>query len=165
MSDSLQPHGRQPSGLLCPWEFPGKNTWVGCYSLLQGIFLTQGWNPCLLHLLHWQVDSLPLSQFKNLPVKAGDTGSSLVQQDPTCLGATKPGCHNYWAPVLGSGSCTHWAHTLQLRKLACPKVHGLQQEEPQPWEVRALQLESGPYLSQPQRSPPSSEVPNTEINV
>ena len=28
--------------------------------LLQGIFPTQGWNPCLLHLLPWQVDSLPL---------------------------------------------------------------------------------------------------------
>ena len=34
------------------------NTGVGCYSLLQGIFLTQGLNPRLLCLLHWQVDSL-----------------------------------------------------------------------------------------------------------
>ena len=39
------------------WNFPGKNTRVGCHFLLQGIFLTQGLNP---HLLHWQVDSLPL---------------------------------------------------------------------------------------------------------
>ena len=31
--------------LLCPWDFPGKNTGVGCHSLLQGIFLTQGLNP------------------------------------------------------------------------------------------------------------------------
>ena len=36
-----------------------KNTGAGCHFLLQGIFLTQGSNPCLLHLLHWQVDSLP----------------------------------------------------------------------------------------------------------
>ena len=43
---------------LCPWDFPGKNTGVGCHFLLQGIFLTQGLNPCLLH---WQADSLPLS--------------------------------------------------------------------------------------------------------
>ena len=42
------------------WDFPGKNTGVGCHFLLQGIFLTQGSNPHLLHLLHWQVDSLPL---------------------------------------------------------------------------------------------------------
>ena len=36
---------------------PGKNTGVGCHFLLQEIFLTQGWNLCLLC---WQVDSLPL---------------------------------------------------------------------------------------------------------
>ena len=47
--------------LLCPWDSPGKNTGVGSHSLLQGIFPTQGSNPSLLHLLHWQVDSLPLS--------------------------------------------------------------------------------------------------------
>ena len=32
-----------------PWNFPGKNTGVGSYSLLRGIFLTQGSNPDLLH--------------------------------------------------------------------------------------------------------------------
>ena len=35
--------------LLCPWEFPGKSTRVGCHFLLQGIVLTQGLNPGLLH--------------------------------------------------------------------------------------------------------------------
>ena len=39
---------------------PGKNTVVCCHFLLQGIFLTQGSNLCLLCLLHWQVGSLPL---------------------------------------------------------------------------------------------------------
>ena len=47
------------SRFLCPWDFPGKNTGLGCNVPLQEIFLTQGLN---LHLLHWQVDSLPLSQ-------------------------------------------------------------------------------------------------------
>ena len=47
--------------LLCPWNFPAKNTGVGCHFLLQGIFLIQVSNVHLLHLLHWQVDSLPLS--------------------------------------------------------------------------------------------------------
>ena len=32
---------------------------MGCHFLLQGIFLTQGLNPCLLHHLHWQADPLP----------------------------------------------------------------------------------------------------------
>ena len=35
--------------LLCPWKSPGKNTWMGCHALLQGIFPTQGPNPGLLH--------------------------------------------------------------------------------------------------------------------
>ena len=34
---------------LCPWDSPGKNTGVGCHSLLQGIFLTQGLNSSLPH--------------------------------------------------------------------------------------------------------------------
>ena len=59
VSRSLQPCALWPARLLCPWDFPGKNTGVGC--LLQGIFLTQGSNPCLLCLQHWLVDSLPLS--------------------------------------------------------------------------------------------------------
>ena len=33
--------------LLCPWDPPGKNPGVGCHVLLQGIFPTQGLNPCL----------------------------------------------------------------------------------------------------------------------
>ena len=48
MSDSLQPHGHV-HGLLCPWNSPGKNTSVGSYSLLQGIFLIQGLNLDLPH--------------------------------------------------------------------------------------------------------------------
>ena len=49
MSNSLQPQGLQPTGLLCPWDSPGKNTGVGCQALLQGIFLTQGSNSGLPH--------------------------------------------------------------------------------------------------------------------
>ena len=59
--DSLRPHGLQLTRLLCPWDSPGKNTGVGSHTLFQGIFLTQGSNPCLLHLLNWQVGSLPLA--------------------------------------------------------------------------------------------------------
>ena len=35
MSDSVWPHRRQPTRLLCPWDSPGKNTGVGCHFLLQ----------------------------------------------------------------------------------------------------------------------------------
>ena len=33
----------------CPWNSPGQNTGVGSFSLLQGIFPTQGLNPGLPH--------------------------------------------------------------------------------------------------------------------
>ena len=78
----------QPHGLYSPWNSPGQNTGVGSlsllqgifptqrsnqvsriagagllrYSPLQGIFPTQGLNP---GLLHWQVDSLPLSHLES----------------------------------------------------------------------------------------------------
>ena len=43
-----------------PWNFPAKNTGVGCHFHLQRIFPTQGLNLHLLLLLHWQAESLPL---------------------------------------------------------------------------------------------------------
>ena len=58
VSDSLRLHGLLPTRLLGPRNFSGKNAEASCHFLLQGIFTTQGSNP---HLLHWQVDSLPLS--------------------------------------------------------------------------------------------------------
>ena len=61
VSDSVQPYGLQPARFLCPWDFPGRNTGVGCHAFLLGIFLTQGSNPGLLHLWHWQAGSLPLA--------------------------------------------------------------------------------------------------------
>ena len=46
---SLVSDSPTPTRPLCPWDFPGKNTGVGCHFLLQGLFLTQGSN---LHPLH-----------------------------------------------------------------------------------------------------------------
>ena len=65
---TLQYHGLGPVSFLCPWDFPGKNTGVGCHSFLQGIFLTQGSNLNLPHcrqslysLSHLGRLSLPLT--------------------------------------------------------------------------------------------------------
>ena len=41
-------------------KFPKQEYWSGLPFPPPGIFLTQGLNSPLLHLLHWQVDSLPL---------------------------------------------------------------------------------------------------------
>ena len=79
MSDSLRPHGLQPTRLLCPWYFLGKNTGVG-YALLQGIFMTQGSNPHYLCLLHWQVGSLSLA-----PPGKSQGSISQTPADENCL--------------------------------------------------------------------------------
>ena len=59
----LQTCGLQPARLLCPWDSLGKIAGVGCHFLLQGIFPTQGSNPCLLHcrqvLYHWAAGGAP----------------------------------------------------------------------------------------------------------
>ena len=58
VSDSVWPY--VPSRLLCPWDSACKNTGVGCHASLKKICPTQGLNPWLLCLLHWQAGSLPL---------------------------------------------------------------------------------------------------------
>ena len=44
MSDSSRPYGLQPTRLLCPWDFPGKSTRVGCHHLLHNINYDQNGN-------------------------------------------------------------------------------------------------------------------------
>ena len=57
VSDSLQPHGLEPTRLLCPWDSPGKNTGVGGHALLPaGGLPNPGMEPGSPAL---QADSLP----------------------------------------------------------------------------------------------------------
>ena len=49
VSGSLQPHGWWLARLLCSWDSPGKKAGVCCLFLLEGVFLTQGSYPSLLH--------------------------------------------------------------------------------------------------------------------
>ena len=55
----LRTHGLCPARLLYPWDFPDKNTGVGCHFLLLGFFLTQRLKPHLWHyrqnLYHWAI--------------------------------------------------------------------------------------------------------------
>ena len=85
MSDSVRPHGLQPTRLLCPWGSPGKDTGVGCHALLQGVFPTQGLilgpphcGQILYFLSHPGSHSL-----KNLPTPdLGDTSMSEAADYP-----------------------------------------------------------------------------------
>ena len=81
-------------------DFPGKNAGMGCHFLLQGIFPNQGLNLCLLH---WQEDSLPLSQLEPLILHA-------------CLVAL-------WCPTLCDPmNCSSVHGTLQARILKCVAI-------------------------------------------
>ena len=63
--------------------FAGKNTGVGCHVLLQGIFLIQGSNLYLLHLLDWHMGSLPLVP-PGMPLPPSSVQfSSVTQSCPT----------------------------------------------------------------------------------
>ena len=125
MSDFLWSYGMQPVRLLCPWDFPGRDTRVGCQFLLQRIFPTQGSSP---HLLLWQEDSLPLSHLGSplditeelllmlldLVVKIGKSPDFLEMRNPYL----REKCHvirtlkylsksNKWNK-LATFCCTHW---------------------------------------------------------
>ena len=70
VSDSLQPHGHEPTRLLCPWDPPGKNTGVGCHLLLQGIFPTQGLSPSPADLPDPRIEpGSPALQADSLPAE------------------------------------------------------------------------------------------------
>ncbi|CAI9152781.1 unnamed protein product [Rangifer tarandus platyrhynchus] len=67
----------QPCPTLCnPWTaahqaplsmgFSRQEYWSGLPCPIPGDFQTQGLNPCLLHLLHWQASSLPLGHWRSL---------------------------------------------------------------------------------------------------
>ena len=58
-----KPMDCSPPGTSVHRDSPGKYIGVDHHALLQGIFLTQGSNPCLLCLLNWQVGSLPVGLY------------------------------------------------------------------------------------------------------
>ena len=100
------PHGLQPTRLLCPWTFPGKNTGVGYHFLLQGIFPTEGLNLhlCLLHLLCWQADSLPLCHLRSPPdssyilanISRRDRAEDVMASSKCFYPVCHVGCFKFW---------------------------------------------------------------------
>ena len=111
--------------LLCPQDFPGKNTGVGCHAHLQGIFLTQESNLHLLHLLHcrwilycWATREDPVF---HIPVVGNFQHNLLFQQCHNFISNSTAGCSNeLCCAVLShsvvSDSATPWtvAHQVPL---------------------------------------------------
>ena len=92
VSDSLRPRGLWPARRLCPWDSPGRNTGVGCRSLLRRIFPTQGLNPGLLHRQEDAVPSEPQG-------RAEEEGRSQNRQRQSEPWERCPGCPGYPFPA------------------------------------------------------------------
>ena len=77
---TLQPNRVQSARLLCPWDFPARTLErVVIPSSRKEMTFSQGSTPHLLHLLHWQADSLPpshLGSFNGLLEWALNPGTS-----------------------------------------------------------------------------------------
>ena len=86
MSNSLRPHGNSLLGSCAHGDSPRKNIGVGCHSLLQGIFPTQGQNLHFLCFLLWQADSSPLVGNPEVPgISPQILGDEGTRTEPTIL--------------------------------------------------------------------------------
>ena len=85
-------------------DSPGQNTGVDCHFLLLGIFPTQGSN---LRLLHWQVDSLPLSHQRSPNWRWGRFISLYVPHSE-CGNQTQPQTITFWEDKVGSTLLCLW---------------------------------------------------------
>ena len=127
----MWPHGLQPTRFLCPWDFPGKNTRVGCHFLLQGIFLTQELNP---QPLHWQAASFttelpeepnrnPITFFKKLIQSVSQFSHSVVSDFLWSHGLQHA---RLLCPLLSPGVCSNscplsqWCYLSNHLILCCP---------------------------------------------
>ena len=66
MSYSLGLHRLLPTRLLCPWDFPGKNTGVVAISFSRGSSQPRDQTHVSCISRHWQADSLPMSHHGSL---------------------------------------------------------------------------------------------------
>ena len=141
-----------PATFLCPRDSPDRNTGVGCHVLLQGIFLTQGSNPYLLCLLHWQAGFFNTSTTKEAHKRYVCTCAESLQSCPTlCDPMTEParlfypkdspgkntgvGCHDLLQGIFPTSrlnlNLQHWqADCLPLNHLGRELVVELQIAQP-----------------------------------
>ena len=108
VSDSVTPRTAVwLTGLLCPWNFPGKNTGVGCHFLLQRIFPDQGWTLSILTLSRdpswdpsWKTKTLlSLREFQGF--RSSSPGTWHIDQSNSLL------CNLHPQPVVKSMPAAH----------------------------------------------------------
>ena len=108
VSDSLRPHGLLPARLLWPWDSSGKNTGVGCHSLLQGVFWAEGSNPGLLYwrqiLYSLRHRGAPLTKrwelgFVTSEKQKGKNTTTLMRKVPKRTKSFLKLCLSVWHPL------------------------------------------------------------------
>ena len=98
----------------------------------------------LFQFKKWMRASLVVQWLRiRLPMQ-GTQVQSLVWEDPTCRGATKPMHHNHWACTLEPASHNYWARVPQILKSALLEPVLRQQEKPLQWEAWAPQRRVAP---------------------
>ena len=122
MSDSSQPHGLQPTRLLHPRDFPGKNTGVGCHCFLHGVrqevsILGAGNTTPLVPSTEGVTSEKPLSTLHSLigVVAAQETTFGFLRPLSTPPFQLQPS-HSAAPKMRGMGSSRHqdWHCLLQL---------------------------------------------------
>ena len=146
VSKSLRLHGLWPSSLLCPWDSPGKNTGVGCHLCLQGIFLTQGSNPGLLHcrrMLYrlsyqgspsWLLESVKVQLVTRLVGKAKKNGTAESKVTLLC------GLGRKWSTSAGSSLSVVSGRSSPFLESAFPRgfIRALSLKSSVEWIFRSL---------------------------
>ena len=118
----------QPTRLLCPWNSPGKNTWVGCHSLLQKIFLTQWSIPGLLHcrqiLYHLSYREVQKRSWPGSP--------------PWCGHSPRAKHPRLWSQV---NLRKHW------KKWSESESHSVVSDPAAPWTIQSMEFSRPEYWS------------------
>ena len=103
VSDSHRPHGLQPTRLLCPWDFPGERTGVGCHRLLCTFVLNS--IKCSVQSLWWDVFYGHLWSGSLEHIKWPLETQCREGNGPTLV--LLPGKPHGWRSLVG---CSPWGH-------------------------------------------------------
>ena len=123
MCDSLWPYGLYPTRFVCPWDSPGKNTGMGCYTRLHRIFSTQGSNLRLSLALAagffisgatWEATIIIVKGYKSEPAKERHAEAGIRDWECSHCGAYLSSGTHYPPALVCAG--TYMEHC-QSRKL------------------------------------------------
>ena len=125
-------------------------SWLKCLLLLR-------FTRCLTCVLKLYVGTSRVAQWLRICLQMqGIWVQALVQEDPTCCGATKsvrhnywacilePSSHNYWACILEPSSHNYWSLRATTTEACVPRARAPQQEKPPQWEACVLQRRVAP---------------------